>query len=366
MAFRQVPGDRGAKLREIRLEVIERVGALAREVGANFILVAGDLFDANTVDDRTVAQGVSLLEEIGVPVYVLPGNHDCFAGPDSVYARDRFAGRGDSSIVVIAEPDALVIADGEAVLLPAPLRQRHVAEDPTSHITAELGVELASDAIRIGFAHGSVVDFSSEEDSRAPNLIDPRRAKMANLDYLALGDWHGLTCIDDRTWYSGSPEPTGFRDNDPGNVLVVEIEAHGATPSVTPHRVARGHWAKRDTELHDDDDIDALARWIDALESPRDSVVQIDLSGTLGLEQLSRLERMLDQAEGDLLHLRRGGDGVIPRARDEELDAIATAGFVKTTIDRLRETAALESEDASAAARALQILHRAHVSGESL
>ncbi len=40
---------------------------------------------------------------------------------------------------------------------------------------------------------------------------------------MALGDWHGRKQIGPRTWYSGTPEPDAFQDNDPGHALIVAL-----------------------------------------------------------------------------------------------------------------------------------------------
>jgi hypothetical protein len=50
MPFHWVPGDAGAKLREVRLEAIDRIGELARSEKVDVVVVAGDFFDANSVD----------------------------------------------------------------------------------------------------------------------------------------------------------------------------------------------------------------------------------------------------------------------------------------------------------------------------
>ena len=84
------------------------------------------------------------------------------------------------------------------------------------------GVPSPAGALRIGLAHGSVQGFGSAGEANVP--IDPARVKSAGLSYLALGDWHGTTRISDRAWYSGTPEPDGFRDNDPGNALIVRVD----------------------------------------------------------------------------------------------------------------------------------------------
>jgi len=192
MAFREIPGDRGAKLREIRLEVIERIGRVARDEECEFVVVAGDLFDDHRVDPRTVHQACSRFGEIGIPVYVLPGNHDAAFGAGSVYRQPAFEGRRETSIELLDSYEPRVILDGRVVLLAAPLLQRHVVGDPTDRWTPELGCDLAEDAIRVGVAHGGVVDFAGYDEGVAENLIDPERAAKTKLDFLAWTDGERL------------------------------------------------------------------------------------------------------------------------------------------------------------------------------
>ena len=107
------------------------------------------------------------------------------------------------NIVIHVTPEPGPIADGSAWVIPAILTHRHMSGDPTA--TFESAVTPPG-ALRIGLAHGSVRSFGST-DYTTNNLLAPDRAATARLDYLALGDWHGASRVDDRTWYSGTPEP---------------------------------------------------------------------------------------------------------------------------------------------------------------
>ena len=365
MPFNKIPGDRGSKLRELRLESITRLGDLARRESVEIVVVAGDLFDANTVDDRVVVQSLTRFRDIGLPVVVIPGNHDHCAGPASVFRRPSFRDARPDNLVVLETREPHLVLGGRAIILPAPLLQRHEVADTTAHITRALGRDLAPNAIRIGLAHGDVVGFKRDDDGDATNEIEASRAALADLDYLALGDWHGMKRIDDRTWYSGAPEPTGFKQNDPGYALVVDIVAHGAPAIVTPHRVARTRWPAHDAELHLAADVDALAGWLAALEAPLDSVVKLDLRGALSLGESERLSTLLAKSEAQLLHLQHTAWRVLPLASDEELLAIASDGFVKDAVDRLRALADGGGETGRRAALALQVLHRLHREAEA-
>ena len=70
------------------------------------------------------------------------------------------------------------------------------------------------------------------------------RAVRAGLDYLALGDWHGVRQAGPKAWYAGTPEPDRFRDNAPGHALAVRIAAAGAEPEVERHRLAQYRWQR--------------------------------------------------------------------------------------------------------------------------
>ena len=68
--------NKRALVRNARIEAIVRIGDVARETGAEFIVVAGDLFDSPSADKATVSAACSAMGKLGMPVYVIPGNHD--------------------------------------------------------------------------------------------------------------------------------------------------------------------------------------------------------------------------------------------------------------------------------------------------
>ena len=358
MPFRWAEGDAGATLREARLEVLSRIGDLAREERVDVVVVAGDFFDANTVDERTVASACARIRAANVPFVVLPGNHDFCAGPDSIYRRPDFVRAKPENLILLNEREPCVLLEGRLVVLPAPLMKRHSVEDPTAHITAGFGADVAPNAVRLGLAHGDVVGFTRDVDGRARNHIAAQRATLGNLDYLALGDWHGLKQIDERTWYSGAPEPTGFKENDPGHVLIVTFSTPGGSPHVEPRQVAKTSFMSLRWELNTDEDVASLEAAIAAIVRPRDTVLKLELVGQLGVAERERVEKLLQRVAGETLHIRAKCEELGESFTIEELVDQVPIGFPKVVATRLFDDVRRGGEEGRRASLALKILRR--------
>lgn len=356
--FHNFAGDRGAKLRETRLEALDRIGDLARRESVDLVLVAGDLFDSNTVDDRTVAAACARIKAAGVLFAVIPGNHDACAGPDSVYRRSSFRSAAPGNLVVLVEPRARAFLDGRLVLLPAPCLYRRSVTDTTAHFTEVLCRDIAPDAVRIGLAHGSVIGFERDDEGVSSNLIPAEKARSAGLDYLALGDWHGTKEVDERTWYSGTPEPTSFKGNDQGNVLIVTVEAPGVRPQVERHVLGRTTFVSREYELFGPDDVSRMAADLDSLQGSLDTVLELIVRGDLPSSVAERARQIVQGCDGRFLGVLTRLDELRERVLEADLANIASDGFVRVAAERLLQQSRMDSEQRGAAMLALRLLHR--------
>src|SRR5438046_2580499 len=83
--------------------------ASARAFGADIVLLAGDTFDNHMVTAATIDRAGRLLADAGLPVVILPGNHDP-AIPDSIYFRGGFGQIPNLSILGITHDRALGFA----------------------------------------------------------------------------------------------------------------------------------------------------------------------------------------------------------------------------------------------------------------
>lgn len=356
--FGNVPGDAGAALRDQRVETVKEIARLAQKRRADAIVVCGDVFETNTVADRTIRQALNALKSFTGDWVFIPGNHDA-ALADSVWNRADRIGKPDNVHFLLRNGEPLLLKNDTLAILPAVLERRHEADDLTEWFDR---AETPAGAIRVGVAHGSVQELLPEA-SEAPNPIAADRAETAKLDYLALGDWHGTFKVNDRTRYAGTPEPDRFKSNDPGNVLAVEIERPGAMPSI--EKIAVGYYVWRETEfnVHSAEDIVALERALEELSSdPAKLLVRLKVEGVVTLALREQLREKLEEWEARLRYLETDDGELIAEPSDDDLDRIDRGGFVRTAVEQLLTQAADPGTPKGAIAKeAVRRLYQEHV-----
>jgi DNA repair exonuclease SbcCD nuclease subunit len=358
-----------ALVQQARVDVIKQIGTAARDGGAAFVLVGGDLFDSSSADKATVSAACSAIGQIGVPVFAIPGNHD-HGGPGSFWDQEFFRreqGALAPNMTVLLE--ATPFECESAVILPCPPLRRTAIGDPTAWLrSAHVYAGLPAGKPRVVLAHGSTQVFSGgwddegEGDSVA-DLIDLGRIPEGEIDFVALGDWHGTKQVGPKAWYSGTPEPDRFpkgEDHDAGNILVVDAE-RGGVPSVGKVRTGKLVWAELSFDLADDLALSALESQLISLLGRRtgEDLLHLSLSGSLGIEASNRLGQMLESLEARLLRLKLA-DRTLVAPTDEEIQALTEGGgnpLIARVARELVDRAAGQGEVAAVARVALRELH---------
>ena len=310
--------DKRARLRQARIEAIGRIGALIQQDPPALLLVAGDLFDAPTPSSSDVTAVCQAIGKLAIPVLVIPGNHD-HGAPGSVWHSSFFQReqqRRAPNLQVLLERQPVQV--GGAVVLPCPLLRRSDSSDPTAWVRQLAWEALPADHPRILLAHGSVhgfaaADLDADDDNpiSANNRLHLDAALLDQLDYVALGDWHGLKQINARTWYCGTPEPDRFPRTDDyqgGQVLKVHIQ-RGAAPVVEPQPTAALDWQQLRAHLNTTADLERLERQLTPLleAEPGQQLLLLEQSGSLSLDAHQRYEQLLERLEAQLLRLKRRG-----------------------------------------------------------
>ncbi|MGI4757615.1 MAG: metallophosphoesterase family protein [Janthinobacterium lividum] len=362
--FRLVDDETLAILRAERLEVISRIGRLAQQHGACAVLVAGDVFDVTGVSLTTLLQPIERMRQFtAVEWHLIPGNHDAH-GTDGPWERLLRTSLPEN-IKLHTTPEPQQITGTSAWVLPAVLTQRHSLVDTTLPMDS---MSTPEGALRIGLAHGSVRSFGST-DASTNNLLAIDRASKANLAYLALGDWHGSVQIDERTWYSGTPEPDGFAKGGEGggSVLLVNLDEDRSSeqvPLVTHLATGRFLWREETAALHDVMDISALEARVRSLDADLSRVLlRVEVNGSLDLPARENFEATIRTGlSGALRTLILNDAGLLVKPTAADLESIDHIGFVRVAADRLAIMAVdTYHPDHELAAAALQRLYLLHV-----
>jgi DNA repair exonuclease SbcCD nuclease subunit len=288
-------GARGARLREARLETLRRALALAREKSADAFLIAGDLFEDNQVDDLLVATVLELFRShASVPIYLIPGNHDPFTGPDCIWQRKAFLAP-PPHVHVLHQPGVHDL--GGAFLLASPLQQKLSTQDPSFRLT-ELAASLPADAIKIGITHGALAIEGKHSPNDFPIALNA--ASRAGLDYLAVGHWHNWLADTDggRIVMPGTPEPDQFANERCGHVALVEIERHDQPARVQPLPVATLRWMSLGFDFLSPESarISLEAALAELRAAAEHTVVRVTFTGTASPKLRGETQTWLDAA----------------------------------------------------------------------
>lgn len=348
-------GEAQPRYSAARRDAVAGLGALAAEVGAEFVVVAGDVFEHNQLAPQVIGQSLEAMRAIGIPVYLLPGNHDPLDAA-SVYTNPLFTAECPDNVVVLDAAGVHEVRPGVEIVA-APWRSK----SPTTDLVAEVLDGLpAGGATRVLVAHGGVDVL--DPDRGKPSLIRLGKVEKALSDsvihYAALGDKHSRTQVGDtgRVWYSGSPEVTNYDDveADPGHVLIVDIDEADPAREVTVEARRVGRW--RFVTLQRDVDtsrcVADLHLNLDLLPDKDRTVVRLALKGSLTVTDRAALDTCLDRYTRLFASLRLWDSHseltVVPG--DGEFDGLGIGGFAAAAVDEL--VAAARAGDAEAAADA--------------
>jgi DNA repair exonuclease SbcCD nuclease subunit len=184
---------------------LSAVLATAAALRADVVLLAGDTFENNQLGAAILDRAGRLLAEAGMPIVILPGNHDP-ALPDSVFVRGGF-GR-------IPNVRILGVTDEEAVPFPAYDLEIWGHAHRDYHNMAPLrGPRPRSTRWQVVMAHGHYEPPETRANPLRPSWIfSDEEIAATGADYLALGHWERPMRVGNGAvpaYYSGSPELAG-------------------------------------------------------------------------------------------------------------------------------------------------------------
>ena len=357
MARHYLGHDAQARFSAARLDVIEQMARLATNEQCEFVVVCGDVFESNQVQRQVLARAFEKMAAFPqLTFFLLPGNHDPLDA-SSIYNSPTFIEHCPDNVKVLKEVDPVHVAPG-VELIPAPWPNKH----PTTDLVDAACKDLEpSDAVRIVVGHGAI-------DSMSPDPSDPKAIALERLEerisaglihYVALGDRHSTTNVGTtgRVYYAGAPEPTDYDEIDPGNALIVDLNADHVNVDVK--HLSTWRFLRSDWQMSSDKDIEALEEWLSILENKDRTIVKVSMVGQVSVAQKARLDELLEH-HADLLAAietweKRSDLVVIPDAAD--LDHFGLSGFASAALTEVRVMAE-QGDQAPVARDALALLHR--------
>lgn len=322
--FAALPPDKARARRAEQRELLDRLAGLAEERRADVVLLSGDLLDGGQTYQETVQALARTLGGIPAPVFIAPGNHDCY-GPRSVYAGTAWPDNVHIFSTVAVEgvelPGLNCVVHGAAFTTPqadrSPLMGFAAPRDGRIHLMA---------------LHGDV----EGKGRYGPIALEDIAA--SGLTYLALGHIHacsGLQKAGDTYWaYPGCPEGRGFDETGDKGVLYIEAEPGNCTAEFVP--LCRRRYQILEADVTGGADPLETAR---AVLAPvfQEDVCRLVFTGERGAEPLD-LERLAEQLLGRCwaLSLRdrtRAGRDLWARMEEDSLTGL----FLRSMAARCRK-----------------------------
>ncbi|MEQ1633655.1 MAG: metallophosphoesterase [Planctomycetota bacterium] len=350
------------RLRLERLDAIDRLGEAARAANAAAVLVAGDVFHTNEVEDRLVLDALARIGRMQVLTIAIPGNHD-HAGAGSVWERRAFVQHRDR-----LAPNLRVVTDaitgievGDVTVVASPVLQRfhQVA-------LADLGeVESAEGRPRIGLVHAATLTFAEDQSGRA---LATQNGERARLDYLALGDFHrqqqvdGLPCP---AWYAGALTPDNFASHGQdgeriGTCLRLHVRGNGRV-DVEPIALGGVRWLRVARALRDEVGVEQLLQELRAHvgNDVGKIVCEIDLEGSvLGYAAGERWRAASAELRPLFLSLQQRSEIALEPSEDEQNALAMRPGLAGRAATDLRLRIAEGGQEALIARFALLRLYQ--------
>jgi DNA repair exonuclease SbcCD nuclease subunit len=174
----------------------------AHKLQADIVLLAGDTFETNQLSRPVIDQAGNLFGGAGLPIVVLPGNHDP-ALPDSVYSKGKYAHIRNLAIMGVTHDTSVMFAEFD-------LEIWGYAHRDYFDMAPLRGPWPRSTRWQVAMGHGHYEPPATRANPLRPSWVfGDEEIAATEADYLALGHWDRPMRVGDGAvpaYYSGSPE----------------------------------------------------------------------------------------------------------------------------------------------------------------
>lgn len=244
-------------------ETLDEIIGITRDEAVDVVVIAGDLYkmrDPSQTYQNMVAEFVAeISQDLGVPVIIVPGNHDLPGSPIKAGTTDIFTTLDARKVIVLDSPDVYPVETqaGPIHVASMPwLRLSDVAGEDLGEAYGEVAENLVNqaraldrwpDAPVILVGHLTVADAKPGSEAGMMLGKDPiipvKTLARAPFDAAMLGHIHNGQVFDGQypvVAYCGSPQALDFTDEgDHKHVLIWQIETGCTTVRDVPLKSAR-------------------------------------------------------------------------------------------------------------------------------
>ncbi len=261
---------------------------LALREKVNAFLIAGDLFDNNTLSfatERFLTEQLNRLKDASINVYYSPGNHDPWG---SSFRLGRISLPPNVHIFKTSEPETVPVVDVGGRTLALITGAGHEGNREGRNLAKLFPKRTSRDLPHIGLLHTMVTGTGGGEHERyAPStLLD-----LVHKDYTywALGHVHVRSVLSQNPMvvYSGNLIGRNSRETGPKGAYLVKIGADGrprptfhALAPVYRHDLAVGNLEEiGDLESLESELFNAITDYFDKKTQPGDPLLKLILEG---------------------------------------------------------------------------------------
>jgi DNA repair exonuclease SbcCD nuclease subunit len=213
--FSELDYNDAEKRREDIRETFGNIIRLAEEEKVQIILITGDLFDNESVENTTIDYLTKTLSRIPhIKIFIAPGNHDPI-NERTFYKIIKWP----SNVHVFNDViDKVIIEELKVAVYGIGFNKPHIDKSLLEGFKPE-----NKDIINLMVIHGDV----NSEGKSLYNPISENQIRNSELDYIAIGHKHsysGINRAGSTFWaYAGNPEGRGFDETGSKGVIIGEI-----------------------------------------------------------------------------------------------------------------------------------------------
>jgi len=177
---------------------------LAIDRNVDMVIIAGDLFDHNRIENELVNFVVGQLRRLPAPVVILPGNHDCLV-PGSVYEEAGFQHSNNIHLFTSPQGEVLDLPELEVSIWGKCINSYDYDVLPLEGMPQP----KQNGRWHVAVGHGYYVD--GEVPIFPSYHIRPEEVVNSGWHYIALGHLPVFrsVCLEPVTYYCGSPVMSG-------------------------------------------------------------------------------------------------------------------------------------------------------------